>query len=53
MYDISGKMSRMIIEGYGIYLGAKTMHLPESSFTDMLLLGREKVEKSLASSLTN
>lgn len=51
MYRMSGKMSRIIMEGYGVNLGARTMHLTESPFEDVLLLGQDNIEKSLASSL--
>ncbi|MFC4231392.1 FAD-dependent monooxygenase [Parasediminibacterium paludis] len=53
MFDISGKMSRMVMEGYGTNLGARTMHLTESPFNDVLLLGQDNIEKSLANSLSN
>ncbi len=52
MFDMSGKMSRMVMKGYGTNLGARTMHLTESPFNDVLLLGQDNIEKSLAHSLS-
>jgi len=51
MVSLSGKMSRMVMEAYGAQLGARTMHLEESPFPDVLLLGQDNIEKSLAYSL--
>lgn len=51
MLILSGKMSRMIMEGYDSALGARTMHLEESPYADVLLLGQDKIEQSLVQSL--
>ena len=51
MFQMSGKMRRLILEGYGSKLGARTMRLAESPFNDVLLLGQDNIEKSLANSL--
>ena len=51
MAHISGKMERMIMEGYGQNLGARTMHINESPFKDVLLLGQDNIERLLAQSL--
>ncbi len=47
----AGKMRRLMMHGYGVNLGPRTMHLPESVFPDVLLLGQDRIEAALAGSL--
>ena len=47
----AGKMRRIMMHGYGVNLGPRTMHLPESVFPDILLYGQDRIEASLAQSV--
>ena len=51
MLATAGKMRRLMMYGYGVNLGPRTMHLLESVFPDVLLLGQDRIEASLAQSL--